>query len=304
MKQRVFVIGAGCSFDRFGVLTNNLFEVLWKRGLRKDKDLRSLLKYLYPARFDGRVHPDEVNIEDLLSCIDAAVHLEGINEKGKFSKERLLRARGSLVSELVSFFWIKDSSLDSSYLAFAKQLDPSDVIITFNYDIELERAISKRTGVEIHQLYFPAHKHYEWRKWPTVLKLHGSINLAEVDGQMKRMDKPSQCTKPIILAPTIFKDPKSVSTYWWERARVSLSQAKEVWFVGYSLPTLDFAARYILRRGIRMLLKKRPDTPINVVDPSPEVLKRYISQIHSRIEYKRATFAEFVEEILPKKPSN
>ncbi|MFA6028324.1 MAG: hypothetical protein WC969_00585 [Elusimicrobiota bacterium] len=179
MKQRVFVIGAGCSYDRFKVLTNNLFKALWDKGLRKDDELKSLLKYLYPPRFDGHVHPEEVNIEDLLSCIDAAVHLEGINSKGAFSEERLLKVRGKLVAAMVSFFWTKSSSLDESYVAFAKQLGPSDIIITFNYDIELERAIAKCAGVEIHQLYFPAHQTYHWRmkkkeRWPGWISLQNA----------------------------------------------------------------------------------------------------------------------------------
>ena len=299
MKKRVFVLGAGCSYDRFKVLTNNLFQVLWKRGLREDKELRSLLRYLYPPRYDGRVHPEEVNIEDLLSCIDAAIHLEGINSKGIYSSDMLRAVRARLIKALVALFWRKGSSLDKSYVAFAKQLDPSDVIITFNYDIELERAIAERTGAAIHQLYFPSPRQYPWKKWPDVLKLHGSINLAEEKGKMAWMDVPTDVEKPIILAPTIFKDPKFVSTHWWNSARSSLSQAKEVWFVGYSLAPLDFAARYIIRRGIRMMLKKRPSAPIHVVDPSPEILRRYISQIHSVIDYKRAVFSEFVEKILP-----
>jgi len=293
-------LGAGCSYDRFKVLTNNLFETLWERGLRKDADIKSLLKYLYPPRFDGRVHPEEVNVEDFLCCIDAAVNWEGINSNGKFSKSRLLDARRKLVAAMTAFFWKKGSSLDESYMAFAKQLDPSDVIITFNYDIELERAISKHTGTEISLLYsLVPNKPYAWKNWPTVLKLHGSINLAEENGKMTWMDKPSECAKPIILAPTIFKNPKDVSEHWWNRARSSLSQAKEIWFVGYSLPPLDFGARYIMRRGVRLMQKKSPETPVHVVDPSPDVLRRYISQIHSRIDYKRATFSEFVTEILP-----
>lgn len=296
-KRRVFVLGAGCSYHRFKVLTYDLFDKLWKRGLKDDDELSKFLKYLYPKRLDGKIHPEEVNVEDLLSCIDAAIELEGINEKGAFGKTRLESMRKRIVAAIVALFWSENRPVDETYLAFAKQLRPSDVIVTFNYDIEVERAIAEHTGKEIPALYVrhpkPGKEH-----WTAVLKLHGSINLAQENGSIAWTPKPSVCSNPLIIAPTMFKRPSIVGNAW-EQARLAFHSATEVWFVGYSMPQLDLPARYLLRRGVRMLLKKRPSAPIRLVDPSPDGLKRYISQIHSEIDYRRATFEEFVEKLLP-----
>ncbi len=108
-----------------------------------------------------------------------------------------------------------------------------------------------------------------------ILKLHGSINWLYCS-QCKRIyiDDSSisltekQCEycissetdgshlsiEPMIITPTLLKEYHNLYIQGiWQNAFIELQEAKKIYFIGYSLPKIDFELKYLLKKSIRNL---------------------------------------------------
>lgn len=201
---------------------------------------------------------------------------------------------------------------------FAKEhLRPTDVVITFNWDITLETALSHRASI------FNTYSRKGRKKnHIVILKPHGSIDWYE------RSDLPrsaaDECWKlddtyvvypysdfaehptvrelqPLIVPPVAAKEfSAEFLKRTWRGVYRAVSDATELLIIGYSLPKEDQFARLVLRRAIRSNLakekrgEKRP-LKISVVNPDDTVAVTFtrIAGLKSGITYYQARFEDY-----------
>ena len=181
---------------------------------------------------------------------------------------------------------------------FFESLRPTDVIVTLNWDV-IPEVLLTETG--------QAFSRYEWTpELLPVIKLHGSVDLFGLpNGAMQRdadenphvLEKITTHTwrcvtssesiyrappfralfpweryrkSPILIMPPFytFGYGYELIQFNWRRAEVALERAKEVHFVGYSIPEADLAFRRMLSRASR---RWSPNVGLHVWDPALEV---------------------------------
>jgi len=125
-----------------------------------------------------------------------------------------------------------------------------------------------------------------------LLKLHGSLCFSKENDEIIY---PTRCAnKPYILPPVFNKNTSKLIEPVWKEALVSLRNAKNVIFVGYSLPQTDIYMQYFLKSGLG------PNNNLNNIfvfdqvfnkhaDASIKMEERYKNcfspQIHNRIYF-------------------
>jgi len=139
-----------------------------------------------------------------------------------------------------------------------------------------------------------------------VLKLHGSVGWIKgekgtylksasylqfmpfsKDGEKIRdTNAPSSESEgdPILIFPSYLKQLENpILQLIWEQAATALNQAKEVTFVGYSLPSADVAVRTLINPLRQRLVKKA--VKVKVVDPDPTVRERWKEFLGEGVRY-------------------
>lgn len=281
--ETVFVIGAGFSADLGYPLTSHLLPRVRRRFEEKLKiRFKNIVKFHHPG-WDGRgaTMPD---VEELLTELSANEELlPALRSDGPFGVHEIRSVRASLLHEIALWFHEihKDPPRDRHDLIkkFIKRLktSKSPVVISFNWDYELDNAIfdagntpTKITpevyGLNPGQLMTPA-----------ILKPHGSLNwYPSSPGRHIREDLRIRLWKGNGNGPSMYcflrwREPRSKEgrryipwivppTHWkrfdhpmiqhiWKRCVDSLSTAKKIYFLGYSLPAADWHSRYIIRCG-------------------------------------------------------
>ncbi|MFH1894039.1 MAG: hypothetical protein ABIK83_15305 [Candidatus Zixiibacteriota bacterium] len=146
--NRIFILGAGFSKPAGLPLGNELFKEIYSRiESRKGRDsaFHSDLRYYikYRKLCDG-VDIDEcdVDLEDFMSYLDIE-HYLGLRGKDTVSSEgnaaQILTKR--YLAQIIQERTPAADRLPDEYYQFARNLTTDDYVITFNYDIILERAL-------------------------------------------------------------------------------------------------------------------------------------------------------------------
>jgi hypothetical protein len=111
---------------------------------RAGKFRRDLNDYIqFVAECDGTtLHPDKVNFEKFLSYLDVEFHLglrggDTWSSEGNETQVIVKTLIGQILTERMP------KSIPPLYEDFAKKLKPGDTVLTFNYDLLLERALDK-----------------------------------------------------------------------------------------------------------------------------------------------------------------
>ncbi|MBY3360199.1 hypothetical protein HFN97_20605 [Rhizobium laguerreae] len=236
--------------------------------------MAAIVRFHHPAFNPARAE-SYPSIEELLSEMQANTQLFDSSRPatGNFTSAHLDGCRQKLLLELSKWF----HELQREALAAPKPWLTSLVdrmkseeaqIISFNWDLVLDNLLFgsdlKRTN------YGFASK----SPGPTLIKPHGSLNwyraetgrflsntkkfrLAGNDGAKIYAFKPFRSPlsskreyMPLIVPPVFMKEfQEDIFRRLWQRAVSVISTASEVRFIGYSLPTADFHARFILRCG-------------------------------------------------------
>lgn len=133
-----------------------------------------------------------------------------------------------------------------SYQEWAERLTGNDSIITFNYDLLVER-LRPGPALDVFGLDPPRD-----RSTPRLHKMHGSLDWYsdEAEDEITRVSrKTSTADVPIIGVPGATKYSLSQTPLFqriWASAGEALQNAEEVYVVGYSMPESDqFAVRFI-----------------------------------------------------------
>ena len=271
------------------------------------RDLVGLLSYLYPS-FDAS-EGNYPNIEEFFAQISMA--LEFNSETYIHSKywppERVQKAEAALKKGLSSFLWTlssRSASSDSKWIRPIVQfcervLRPGDVVITFNWDLTIERANS------LMDRQFKLRYTYDQKSDPkersiTLLKPHGSIDWFTQE-QVKRVATKGsndfvrvgrdlygynsftlrphhhlESEIPAIIAPSPFKAWASqTSQNTWQSVYRAVRHAKSIKIIGYSLPPEDQFARFVLRRAFRNAASEKRRARVQVINPDSSILDRF-----------------------------
>jgi len=188
-RFRIFILGAGFSKAAGLPLGDELWAEVLRRAMgrkgRSAKFERDLNNYIaYRRECDGiALTPLEVKFEEFLAFLDVE-HYLGLRGSDTWSadgNEGQVIVK-TLIGEILAERTPREDAIPALYLRFASALLPSDYVLTFNYDVLLERALQ---AVRKPFRLFPAR--YKAgsptpnvldleREEVIVLKLHGSID--------------------------------------------------------------------------------------------------------------------------------
>ena len=298
--MRVYILGAGASHHAGYPLAAQLGSALktWTESSTDGENHRSVLTQLEECG-------DLSNLEGLLTSIVA---------------ERGVESPFNVKDAIRDFFWSLRSKDAPGYSAFAKnRVAPGDVILTFNYDLALERELKLEKMWEVWDGYgFPIGEKTAPSSKVKVLKLHGSVNwhgllfgghFSWVNGSLgsrpviwgrefKFLGYPEGTNDPLaetgsytdaFILPTYSKKfyveasfGKEWVPFWdsiWNQAEDALRKADEILVLGYSLPPAD-------ERAVRMILeapRKHAKITIGCHTDSMEIARRFKANGHNHI---------------------
>ncbi len=158
---------------------------MWGRAGQFRDDLEEYIRFRREC--DGKeITPNEVDFEDFMAFLDVE-HYLGLRGSDTWSddgNESQVVVK-TLIGEILTEMMPAQDSIPELYRHFAQILRPGDIILTFNYDVLLERALDS-VGKR-YRLFPRRYKvvHYGYSPWAegdsaleevVVLKLHGSID--------------------------------------------------------------------------------------------------------------------------------
>lgn len=170
----VYVFGAGASRDAGYPLASEMGGALFEYMLKSENtSIRASAEFLIDTFGEAR------NIEDLITEIESqVVKLKDSKvAEDRIQRNRIGNRRAYLGVALQEWFRQIRMLSAPSYATFAEHIvRPGDVVVTFNYDDSLERALRRFGRWDISRGYgFPLGAE-DVRSDVLVLKLHGSVN--------------------------------------------------------------------------------------------------------------------------------
>jgi hypothetical protein len=273
-KRVAWVLGAGFSRSLGGPLLDDMFsrrtgeETRLKfRSLQTDAHLALYQKYLDHRRPESG-YVLWKHAEEFIDYIDTArkagprydlvareisQDIEGLY----FRCVQAIAAENSFASDgdLQSEPWLP-------YVDWAKSLSGRDSIITFNYDLVLERLGGhpevKAVGRDTVYGLDPAID--DPRDFATIYKLHGSIDwkrsLAPAGPIVRAQEPENLLDSPALIliaspGPTKKLHRDGPLKRIWDQALLELTQADAIVFCGYRFPPSDSESRRLLLKAIR-----------------------------------------------------
>ena len=258
---------------------HKLEELLDRFDGQFKSDLEQVIRFHHPG-FDPARFTSFSNVEQLLSEMQVNEQLFNASRQyeGKFTKAKLKTLQRDLLLEIADWFHeistsVKPSATRIKWLKkFRDQVNAENAaIISFNWDLILHELLF---GDEIDGT---SYGFVETKKDAAILlEPHGSLNWFEdKQGTFLKSDKSEpifgergneaiyaflrfrapvsnsgRIYIPLIIPPVYLKNfEKPVFRVLWNNCTAALSKAKKVVFLGYSMPTADLHAQFILRCG-------------------------------------------------------
>jgi hypothetical protein len=319
--RTVYIVGAGCTCNYRP--TNRL-----KLGSPLDKDFFDICNTIFLAKRDI-----SAAFADLTEHLASLFGLELGTEKGfkAFSLETVTtildlesREKGrryidSLINLIcIVFDIVLEGPTSPIHNELVKRLKPSDVIISYNYDLVIDNSLMECQSVEesVYGLNFDRKYDADWKPCEDeasgirLLKLHGSMNwlkcnrcgallfyrgrkaVAELAYQLMDLRQSARhLTCPIcqsrelrtlLIPPLLEKELYSEeSRYSWFLAERSIASADRIVVIGYSLPPTDFYSEFLLRKATSG--RFRSLSALRVVDKETKVIpKRFEKILHMK----------------------
>ena len=183
-RFRIIILGAGFS-SRAGLpLGAQLYKEVYRRSrLSKskeflDKDLERFIEYKRLS--EGiTLSPEEIDFEEFLSFLDVEHYLwiRGSDTWSVDGNESQLIIK-YFIGETIHNNTPSSDKIPVCYLTFVQNLEPGDIILTFNYDIMLERCldyIKKPYRLFPHKSKVSDHSEIDNGEI-VILKVHGSVD--------------------------------------------------------------------------------------------------------------------------------
>ncbi len=236
-RHRILFLGAGFSKPAglpLGVeLWSEIQErarILYGRANKFHEDLRTYQAFRRDC--DGVDVPGaEIDFEEFLGFLDVEffLGLRGGDTWSDDGNETQVLIK-TLIGEILTERTPKPDDIPELYLEFARRLQPNDFILTFNYDLLLERAL-ERVGKSYRLFpfrYTKISQHYgevdSSKEEVILLKLHGSIDWFDRRRYLERIAGRAQfgltgpsddpifgradvITEPIVTGPRFATDP-------------------------------------------------------------------------------------------------
>jgi hypothetical protein len=227
-----------------------------------------------------------------------------------------------VLQAVTDYLWAKMKECNLEPLKkFAKHiLREGDTIVTLNWDVTMEKVLD-----EDDELNF----WYEPSTDVLLLKPHGSIDwfrraklpanfakraLRKIDDELSvypeftlAKHKVMKTQPPVIVPPIAQKDfTPPFFRLTWKRVYRAVSQATDVYFIGYSLPTEDQFARLVLSRALRNNRLKahkgnKRRLTIRVVNPDEGAQQTFLRLVGQRFkthfEFYHTNFERFVKSV-------
>jgi len=271
-------------------------------GIHHDK-VSEGLQILYPNFKEGASLP---NFERFLSLVVAA---EDVDKSFK-------DIRSSALQLLTNLLDTRSSDGEGSPLLrdFTKNLREGDVIITFNWDILIERSLWNQkkqfTFMELDSdkiSVFKLHGSLNWALIPegVTLKEPGSV-VWMLEGKVAHtknyiyynlwtvLNEP-----PYIVPPISTKQPTGESFLKpiWYKASQAIKETHQISIIGYSLPENDIHARALLSTSIYSHKSLDKNFSYTLIDPDQDVNSRFIDATGLKSNFIQS---KFNEEVLKK----
>lgn len=333
MPKRVFIFGAGVSAScGIAVARDILREAiasLAQRDSQQAERVHKLLKYLYPGF--QRPALNYPNIEDFLNLLEMAKRFnsEEFIKSKLWPETKLEQVEHVTLKAVTDYIWERmqqKHGLEAMQTFMRNVVRPRDTFITFNWDLIIERTLwDDSDGLAFWYSYPPDASE------PSVslLKPHGSIDwFKKADlpggktkrGTMQSLDetvsvftrfnfadvpKMSGCT-PVIVPPISSKEfSHKILKRTWRNIYRAVSNATELFILGYSLPKEDQFARLVFGRALRsnrLKIEKKSKSPLRVVVVNPDesaetIFRRLVGPSVSKFVFYQATFENFMAGI-------
>jgi len=185
-RFRIIILGAGFSRLAGYPLGTELWAEILKRAKhlsgRAGKFHQDLKNYLeYKRNCDGKeITEHEVDFEDFMRVLDIEhfLNFRGKDTWSQDGNEGTIVVK-TLIGQILAELTPSHNNIPGIYLEFASRLEPDDYVLTFNYDVLLERAldaVGKPYRLFPRRLQEGGHFIDNSKKEVIVLKLHGSID--------------------------------------------------------------------------------------------------------------------------------
>lgn len=174
--ERVFVLGAGISKHCGYPLTNDLLKEIISRLKTNDRDRSNILNFInnlyYKFNYDTENYP---NVEEILSLLAISIEMESkkIPEaKYRYYIQDANEINRTILKNICQLFFEKLEKVNEkmAIFEFASCLKPKDIVISFNWDLNLEKALEYMKKEYIYYLDDKIDNKI------IILKPHGSLN--------------------------------------------------------------------------------------------------------------------------------
>ena len=294
---------------------------------RKTDRIHSLLSYLYP-NFDRHLR-NYPNIEDFLNLLEMAKKFNTRFIKSDlWSESKLEEVETFTLKAVTDYIWdrMADEKRQQVIRAFTREsLRPGDTIITFNWDLTLERQLedyqrdpgflytysSHRESAQFSLL--KPHGSIDWFARKAVRKLVSRSQVGVLDKSLcfyprfNRAEVPELAEVPPVIVPPIAAKEFGFNFLerTWRFAYWAVSQATDLHIIGYSLPREDQFARLVFRRAIRNNIlraskRKKPRVKVRVVNPDPATegtFSRLVGREVGDFDFRQAYFDDYVASL-------
>lgn len=285
--SRVYVLGSGFSVKAGAPLSRAVLPLLFRED-RQTSDILNLKNYLADFLFHGRTDwYTDTGLEEVLSRLDLIRHYRpypGIDYSKVSHYEELLLSE---FTKLLAPENIRPKQ--PVYRYFLDLVTDLDTVITFNYDLIVENLLHAAGRSFSYCLNHAGNSGPQAKKALNLLKLHGSINLYYCPVCGGVFPFAHQHLRHFIIAPTQFKSFSLPSLrHLWYMALNALSRARDIFFIGYSLPEADILSFQLFDFAQRLSGKKQKVCLIN----GPRLNPGRFHQIYGRKLYNTASYFE------------
>ncbi len=328
-RGRVFVIGAGVSASCGIAVANQILREAVIRMEGKDSSktdqIHKLLRYLYP-NFDKHLR-NYPNIEDFLNLLEMAKRFnsEEFIASELWSVRKLNEVKRNTLRAVTDYIWdrMHEKGKDQCIRGFVHQnLHEGDTIISFNWDLTIERALEEypgdpgflytysRSREEKHFTLLKPHGSIDWFNRKGMRRLVSDADIGNLDDTLCYYPRFDRAKHPeLVEVPPVIVPPIATKQFefdflkrTWRFAYRAVSDATQLHIIGYSLPREDQFARLVLRRAVRNnILKARKSrtrpAKIVVINPDPTAEMTFSHLVGKDVEdfdFRQAFFEDYV----------
>ena len=345
--KRIFFLGAGATkadHPKAPLLKDLLDKIL---DGRNDKHTNTVKGFVSDYFFNPDNKKYLPSIQDVLSFIDIGLSDEGYFKIDKKYLETVRNSIVYCMARLIEE-GLNVECVANSNLVLIEKAKKEDVIISTNYDIIIDNCFLKQypnqinygvrsrhainsdfTGSDGRVLSSEFRLHFNPEQ-VTLLKLHGSFNWLycqrcnELDitparkGIFDCIHDDVRCVnvmcteryQPLVVSPTFLKNYNNrVIKDVWSIAEKAVSEANEIIFIGYSMPSDDYQIKSMLLRGIEnhaYRYGKSNKAQVTVIGKNTknteeknenEFQKTNFEKVFGLINYMDCGFKEYVESL-------